>query len=238
MPLLTRTGEVGSPIGVVGFIAPWNFPLILGITDAIPALIAGNCAVVKPDPQTSFTALWAVKLLREAGLPADVLSVVTGEGAVAGQALVDGADFIMFTGSNRIGRLIAARAGERLVGCSLELGGKNPMVVLADADLEAAVEGAVRGCFAGAGQVCVSIERIYVHRSLFPRFLGLLAERTRSLKLGAAFDYSVDVGSLTTERQLQRVEEHVGDALEKGARLVVGGRRRPDLGPLFYEPTG
>ena len=236
-PLLTRTLEVRAPAGVVGFIAPWNFPLTLGITDAIAALLAGNAAILKPDPQTSFTALWALQLLREAGLPRDVFSVVTGEGPVAGQALVDRADYLMFTGSNGIGKRIAARAGERLVGCSVELGGKNPALVLADADLKAAVEGTVRGCFVGAGQVCVSIERVYVHESVYSPFLELLADRTRKIKLGAAFDYSMEVGSLTTAGQLQRVEEHVADAIGKGATVVAGGSRRPDLGPLFYEPT-
>jgi acyl-CoA reductase-like NAD-dependent aldehyde dehydrogenase len=237
LPLLTQTWEVRVPVGVVGFIIPWNFPLTLGITDAIPALLAGNTAILKPDPQTSFTSLWTVNLLREAGLPRDVLHVVTGEGPLAGQALVDRADYIMFTGSNRTGSRIAARAGERLVGCSLELGGKNPMIVLANADLNAAVEGAVRGCFAGAGQVCVSIERIYVEQPAFDRFLDLFAARTRTLKVGAAFDYSMEVGSLTTTAQLERTAAHVADALSKGATLVVGGQARPDLGPLFYVPT-
>jgi succinate-semialdehyde dehydrogenase/glutarate-semialdehyde dehydrogenase len=235
--VLTRTLEMRAPFGVVGFITPWNFPMTLGITDAIAAVLAGNAAVVKPDPQASYTVLWAVKLLREAGLPRDILQVVTGEGPGAGQALVDRADFLMFTGSTRIGRLIAAKAGARLAGCSVELGGKNPMIVLEDADLEAASEGAVRGCFVGAGQVCISIERIYVHEAVYERFLERFAERTRRIRMGAAFDYSVDVGSLTTAAQLEKVEEHVADAVEKGAMLVAGGRRRPDLGPLFYEPT-
>jgi acyl-CoA reductase-like NAD-dependent aldehyde dehydrogenase len=237
LPLLTRTRELRVPLGVVGFITPWNFPLTLGITDAIAALLAGNAAIVKPDPQASFTALWAANLLRESGLPENVLSIVTGDGPVAGQALVDRADYITFTGSNRVGRTIAARAGARLVGCALELGGKNPLLVLRDADLEAAAEGAVRACFVGAGQVCISTERIYVDQSVFEPFLETLANRTRQLRLGAGFDYSMDVGSLTTAAQLQRVEEHVRDAIEKGARIVVGGRRRPDLGPLFFEPT-
>jgi acyl-CoA reductase-like NAD-dependent aldehyde dehydrogenase len=237
LPLFTYTVERRAPVGVVGFISPWNFPLTLGITDVIAALLAGNAAVLKPDPQTSFTALWALKLLREAGLPPEVFCVVTGDGPTAGQALAEQADFIMFTGSNRIGRLIAAKAGERLVGCSVELGGKNPMIVLPEADVRAAVAGAVRGCFAGAGQVCISVERIYVHESVFTEFLDMLAERTRKIKLGAAFDYSMEVGSLTTSAQLRRVEEHVQDAVEKGATILVGGRRRPDLGPLFFEPT-
>jgi succinate-semialdehyde dehydrogenase/glutarate-semialdehyde dehydrogenase len=237
LPLLTRTWEFRSPVGVVGFIVPWNFPLNLAITDAVPALLAGNAGVIKPDPQTTFTALWAVSLLRQAGLPRDVLQVVTGDGPTVGQALCARVDYIMFTGSTSTGRLVARQAADRLIGCSLELGGKNPMIVLADADLAAAVDGAVRGCFAGAGQVCISLERIYVHRSLYQPFLALLAERTRGLKLGPELDYGVQMGSLTSERQLHTVEEHVRDAVAKGATVVTGGRRRPDLGPLFYEPT-
>jgi acyl-CoA reductase-like NAD-dependent aldehyde dehydrogenase len=237
LPLFTRTLELRVPVGVVGFITPWNFPLTLGITDAIAALLAGNTAVLKPDPQTSYTALWALKLLREVGLPPDVFCLVTGDGPTAGQALAEIADFVMFTGSNQIGKVIAAKAGERLVGCSVELGGKNPMIVLPDADLRAAVAGAVRGCFAGAGQVCISVERMYVHESVFAEFLEMLVERTRKIRLGAAFDYSMEVGSLTTPAQLQRVEEHVRDAIEKGASILAGGRHRPDLGPLFFEPT-
>ena len=237
IPILTRTLELRSPVGVAGFIAPWNYPLNLAISDAVPALMAGNTAVLKPDRQSSFTALWAVRLLREAGLPADVFTVVTGEGAVIGPALASRVHFLMFTGSTRTGKLMARQAADRLIGCSLELGGKNPMIVLADADLESAVEGAIRGCFVGAGQVCVSIERIYVHQSLFDRFLSRFAERTQALKIGAALDYSIEMGSLASEQQLDKTEEHVRDALEKGATVIAGGRRLPDLGPLFYEPT-
>jgi acyl-CoA reductase-like NAD-dependent aldehyde dehydrogenase len=237
LPLLTKTLEYRVPVGVAGFFIPWNYPLNLAITDAIPALMAGNAGVLKPDPQTSFTALWAVALLREAGLPPDVLPVITGEGPVIGPVLAGLVDYIMFTGSCRVGRIVGGQAAERLIGCSLELGGKNPMLVLADADLDAAVDGAVRGCFPGAGQVCISIERIYVHQSVFDQFLDRFVDRTRALKLGSAMDYSIDVGSLTSERQLRTVEAHVADALEKGASLAAGGRRRPDLGPLFYEPA-
>jgi acyl-CoA reductase-like NAD-dependent aldehyde dehydrogenase len=146
-------------------------------------------------------------------------------------------DYLMFTGSSRTGRAVAARAGDRLIGCSLELGGKNPLIVFADANLAAAVDGAVRGAFVGAGQVCVSVERIYVQSQVFSRFLREFTESTNRQKLGAAFDYSVDMGSLTSERQLARVEDHVSDAVAKGAVLLAGGKRRPDLGPLFYEPT-
>ena len=235
-PVLTRTREFKTPVGVVGLIVPWNYPLNLAVTVAVPALMAGNAAV-QPDVQTSFTALWAVDLLRQAGLPPDVFGVVTGEGPLLGPALGDRVDFVMFTGSTRTGRLVARQAAERLIPCSLELGGKNPMIVLADADVDAAVYGAIQGCFASAGQVCVSIERIYVDESMAERFLLRLVERTCALKLGASLDYSMEMGSLTGERQLQHVEEHVSDAVRKGAVVLAGGRRRPDLGPLFYEPT-
>jgi succinate-semialdehyde dehydrogenase/glutarate-semialdehyde dehydrogenase len=237
LPLLTKTYEIRRPVGVVGFISPWNFPLTLGITDALAALMAGNTGVLRPDPQASITALWALALLREAGLPEDVLQLVTGEGTVLGPALAERVDYLMFTGSTRVGRVLGHRIAGRLIGCSLELGGKNPMLVLADADLDRAVDGAIRGCFCGAGQVCVSIERIYVHESVFSEFLTRFAGRTRALEVGAALDYAADMGSLTTARQLETVQAHVADALGKGAALVAGGIPRPDLGPLFYEPT-
>jgi succinate-semialdehyde dehydrogenase / glutarate-semialdehyde dehydrogenase len=236
-PGMTLVQEHRHPIGVVGFIVPWNYPLNLAITDAIPALMAGNTVVLKPDHQTSFTALWVVDLLYRAGLPRDALCVVTGHGPELGPTLVDSVDFVMFTGSTRTGRLIARQAADRLIGCSLELGGKNPMIVLEDADVEKAVDGAVRGCFVGAGQVCVSIERIYVHESIFDRFLERFGHRVRHIKLGADLDYGPEMGSLSSERQMQTVAEHVQDALDAGATLVAGGRPRPDLGPCFFEPT-
>jgi acyl-CoA reductase-like NAD-dependent aldehyde dehydrogenase len=237
LPVFTRTWEIRHPIGVVGFIVPWNYPLNLAVTDAIAALMAGNTGVLRPDPQTSFTALWAVELLREAGLPADVLQIVTGNGPALGEAVTARADYVMFTGSTRTGRIVGRQAADRLVGCSLELGGKNPMLVLDDADIDDAAAGAIRGCFAGAGQVCVSIERIYVHHSVYEGFLARFAARAKALKLASALDYSADMGSLTSELQLARVEEHVADALAQGATLVAGGHRRPELGHFFYEPT-
>jgi acyl-CoA reductase-like NAD-dependent aldehyde dehydrogenase len=236
-PLLTKTLEVRVPYGVVGYVVPWNYPLNLSVTDAMAALMAGNTVILKPDHQTTFTALWALALLREAGMPADVLQIVTGDGAKVGPMLVDRVDYIMFTGSTSVGKVVARQTLDRLIGCSLELGGKNPMMVLADADLERTVAGALHGCFVGAGQVCVSIERIYVHESLYNVFVSKFAGGARALKLGVALDYSVDVGSLTLPRQLERVEAHVQNALARGAKLQCGGRRRPDIGPLFYEPT-
>jgi succinate-semialdehyde dehydrogenase/glutarate-semialdehyde dehydrogenase len=237
VPGLTWVYEHRHPKGVIGLIAPWNFPLVLSMSDSLPALVAGNAVVMKPDQQAPFTALWAAALLEEAGLPKDLLLIVTGEGSELGPEIIAHADYVSFTGSTPTGRRIAAQAGERLVGCSLELGGKNPMLVLADADVEAAARGAVRGCFGAAGQLCISIERLYVHESVHHRFLKRFVDETQSLRLGASLDYSHNIGSLASAAQLRKVEEHVRDAVGKGATVSAGGRARPDLGPYFYEPT-
>lgn len=236
IPGLTVAWEYRHPVGLAGLIAPWNYPLSLAISDSIPALLAGNAVLLKPDPKTPFTALWAVDLLYRAGLPADLLQVVAGD-EDTGSAVVEQADYLSFTGSTAVGRVLAARAGERLIGFSLELGGKNPMVVLADADLNAAARGAVRGCFANTGQLCISSERLYVQSSIAEAFLERFTAATGSLRLGSALDFSVDIGSLTSREQLERVEEHVRDAVAKGARLLAGGRARPEIGPYFFEPT-
>ncbi len=236
-PLLTSTREYHHPKGVAGFIVPWNYPLTLAVTDAIPALMAGNGAVVKPDAQTPYSALWAAELLHEAGLPRDLFGVVTGRGAELGTPLIENVDFLMFTGSTATGRTVAAQAAEKLIDYSMELGGKNAMIVLGDADLEKATEGAVRACFSNAGQLCISIERLYVHDSLFESFAERFAAKTRALRLGGALDYSAQMGSLVSEKQLDTVQRHVRDAVEKGAIILTGGSARPDLGPYFYEPT-
>ncbi|MEW6364344.1 MAG: succinic semialdehyde dehydrogenase [Acidobacteriota bacterium] len=237
LPGLTKTWEYRHPLGVVGFIAPWNYPLTLSMTDAIAALMAGNGVVLKPDMQTPFTALWGVDLLYTAGLPADLFQVVTGRGKVLGEPLIRHADFISFTGGTETGCAIARMAGERLIGCSLELGGKNPMIVLDDADVDAAAEGAVRGCFANAGQLCIAIERLYVQAAAYGRFVERLVARTKAMRQRASFDYDIDVGSLVSQDQLDKVVRHVQDALGKGAWILAGGRARPDLGPFFHEPT-
>lgn len=236
-PIATKTYEIRHPKGVVGIISPWNYPLALGAADAVPAFAAGNAVVSMPDMQTPLTALWARELFIEAGLPADLWQVVVGEGPVIGPSVVDHADYVSFTGSTRTGRQVAQQAAYGLVGCSLELGGKNPMIVLEDADLDKAVEGAIRGCFASAGQLCVSIERLYVHHAVYQEFLERFVKRTRSLRLGAALDFSADIGSLTSKRQLETVRRHVEDARAKGAKVVAGGIARPDIGPYFFEPT-
>jgi succinate-semialdehyde dehydrogenase/glutarate-semialdehyde dehydrogenase len=237
LPLLTTTWEHRHPRGVVGVISPWNYPLSLAATDAIPALLAGNAVVLKPDVQTPFTALWAARLLHEAGVPPDVFQIVTGDGPAVGGALIDAVDYVTFTGSTATGRVVARHAAERLIDCSLELGGKNAMLVLDDADLDAAVGGALRGCFASAGQLCISIERIYVAAPLYERFAQQFATRTQALRLGAGLNYGIEMGSLAGARQLATVQRHVDDAVAKGAHVLAGGRQRPDLGPFFYEPT-
>ncbi|OLF17786.1 succinic semialdehyde dehydrogenase [Actinophytocola xanthii] len=237
LPGLVGATELRQPKGVVGIIAPWNYPWALAIGDLVPALVAGNAVVLKPDSQTSLTPLFGADLLYRAGLPADLLQVVLGDGPTVGGAVVDTCDFIGFTGSTRTGAQIAERAGRRLVGCSLELGGKNPMIVLDDADLDETARTAVRGCFANAGQLCLSLERIYVHDSILDRFVAAFTAEIDRMRLGASYDYGPDMGSLTSARVLKTVSEHVDDARAKGATVLAGGRPRPDLGPYFYEPT-
>jgi succinate-semialdehyde dehydrogenase/glutarate-semialdehyde dehydrogenase len=237
MPTLTKVTELRHPRGVVGQIAPWNYPLELSIGDALPAFVAGNAVVMKPDTETALTALWARDLLIEAGLPTEVFQVVIGDGPVVGPEVVKHADYVSFTGSTRTGREVAQGAAARLVGVSLELGGKNAMLVLQDADVEKAAAGAVRACFSSAGQLCISIERLYVHESIADAFLERFAARTKAMRLGTALAYGAEMGCLVGERQLETVTRHVEEAVAKGARIVAGGVARPDIGPYFYEPT-
>jgi succinate-semialdehyde dehydrogenase / glutarate-semialdehyde dehydrogenase len=236
LSVLTGARVHRRPVGVVGVIAPWNYPLTLALSEAIPALLAGNGVVLKPDPQTTLSALWAAELLAEAGLPDGLLGVVAGGGDV-GSALVDHVDHVAFTGSTATGRKVAARAGERLIGATLELGGKNPLYVAADADLDAAVPGVVRACFSNAGQLCMSIERLVLHERIAEAFLERFVPAVRELALGAGLDYTADVGSLVSGDQLDKVTAHVDDALAKGARALAGGVHRSDVGPYFYAPT-
>ncbi|KUH37961.1 MULTISPECIES: succinic semialdehyde dehydrogenase [Streptomyces] len=237
VPALTKVTELRQPRGVVGQISPWNYPLELSVGDALPAFAAGNAVVMKPDTETALTALWARDLLVEAGLPAEVFQVVLGDGPVVGPEVVRHADYVSFTGSTRTGREVAKGAAARLVGVSLELGGKNAMLVLRDADVEKAAAGAVRACFSSAGQLCISIERLYVHESVADAFLERFVARTKAMRLGTALAYGADMGSLVGERQLETVVRHVEEAVAKGAEVLAGGVARPDVGPLFYEPT-
>lgn len=237
VPVLTKTTELRQPRGVVGQIAPWNYPFELSVGDALPAFVSGNAVVMKPDTETALTALWARDLLIEAGLPSEVFQIVIGEGPVVGPEVVKHADYVSFTGSTRTGREVAQGAAARLIGVSLELGGKNAMLVLHDADIEKAAAGAIRACFSSAGQLCISIERLYVHESIADAFLERFAARTKAMRLGNSLAYGADMGSLVGERQLETVTRHVEEAVAKGATLVAGGVARPDIGPLFYEPT-
>ncbi len=237
LPGLTKVREVRIPKGVVGVISPWNYPLYLAVGDVVPALLAGTGVVSKADSQTPLTLLWARALMAEAGLPTELWHVVVGPGRVVGEALIDGVDHICFTGSTATGRGVGRRAGERLIAASLELGGKNPLIVRADADVEQAAAGCVTAAFANTGQMCIHIERVLVHREVYDEFRAALVRATAALRLGQTFDYSVDVGSLASESQLATVGGHVEGAVAAGATLLTGGRARPDLGPLVYEPT-
>jgi succinate-semialdehyde dehydrogenase/glutarate-semialdehyde dehydrogenase len=237
IPFLTRAIEYQRPIGVVGVITPWNYPFTLPASDVIPALIAGNAVVLLPDAATPATADIVERLLREAGLPEGVLTVVHGGGRVHGDDLVATADFIMFTGSTATGRSVAEKCATRLVGFSGELGGKNPMLVLRDADVAAAARAAARSCFSNSGQLCVSIERIYVVDELHDHFLADFADHVRAMKLGSGFDWDIDMGPLISAAQFDRVTSQVADAVKRGATVVVGGSGRPDISPTFFEPT-
>ncbi|HLL85831.1 MAG TPA: succinic semialdehyde dehydrogenase [Thermoleophilaceae bacterium] len=237
IPLLTATWEHHHPVGVVGIITPWNYPITLSISDATPALAAGNAVVIKADTQTPFSALWGAAALEEAGVPRDLVQVITGSGSELGPELIGRVDYVMFTGSTGVGRTVASQAAERLVPASMELGGKNAMLVLEDADLDRAVEGAERALFSNAGQLCISIERVLVHESVADEFTRRLAERARTMRLGSSLSFDDDMGSLISQDQLESVRAHVDDAVEKGAKVVAGGRPRPDVGPYFHEPT-
>lgn len=237
LPLVSRYTRHRRPWGVVGLITPWNYPLTLALGDAIPALLAGNAVVLRPDLQTTLTALSAVRLLDRAGLPKGLLQVVVGRGADVGQAVVEHADYVAFTGSSETGRKVGRLAADRLIGSSLELGGKNSVYIRGDADVDAAVEVTVRSCFNSAGQLCVHAERVLVHAGIAERFVPALVRAVERMAVGNALAYGMDMGSLAGPQQLARVSDHVADALAHGATLLTGGRQRPDLGPYVFEPT-
>jgi acyl-CoA reductase-like NAD-dependent aldehyde dehydrogenase len=223
-----------EPLGVVGVIGPWNYPLTNSFGDCIPALAAGNAVVLKPSEHTPLTSLLLAEGLAASGLPDGVFAVATGAGATA-EALVDRVDMIQFTGSTENGRKVAVRAAERLVPVSLELGGKDPMLVLADADLERAANAAVYYGMQNAGQTCISVERVYVEDAVHDEFARRVAEKARALRQGdpRGGPGTVDVGAMTTPAQLGIVDEHVRDAVAKGATVVTGGS---GAGP-FFAPT-
>ncbi len=225
-----------EPIGVAGIIGPWNYPLVNNIGDAIPALAAGNSVLLKPSSVTPLTSLLMEECLHDCGIPDDVFQVVVGRGAI-GEELIDHVDVVMFTGSTQTGKSVMARAAKTLTPVSLELGGKDPMIVLADADVERAANAAVFWSMQNAGQTCVSVERVYVEEPIHDRFVELVAGRVRQLRQGVPGDYgSVEVGSFIYPPQADVVEAHVADAVDRGARVLAGGSRVEGDG-AFFEPT-
>jgi acyl-CoA reductase-like NAD-dependent aldehyde dehydrogenase len=235
-PIIQSAHVYYQPYGVVGFITPWNYPYLNAYLDLVPALVAGNAVLLKPSEITPFTALRVAEAAYRAGIPADALQVITGDGRT-GAAVVDVVDYIAVTGSTATGRKVAQRAAERLIPYSLELGGKDPLIVLEDVDLDMAAATVLQGALENAGQVCVSTERVYVVDAIYDAFVERLLHYARQLNVGTDSGLEVHVGSMTNKREVRRCETQVADALAKGARVVFGGRCRPDIGPLFFEPT-
>ena len=226
-----------KPLGVVGIISPWNFPWATPLDEVVMSLMAGNAVVVKPSELTPLSALKIGDIFKQAQLPEGLLSIVTGDGSTGG-ALVDaGVDKIMFTGSVNTGKRVAEAAAKHLTPVVLELGGKDPMIVLEDADLENAARAAIWGAFCNSGQACASIERCYVHASIAEKFVDLVVKETRQLKQDKASVEPIDVGAMTNERQLEIVEDHVSDAVERGAQIRTGGHRLNDSKGWFHQPT-
>ena len=237
IPGLTSARVVYKPLGVVGLISPWNYPLLLPIGDALPALLAGNAVVIKPAELTPLSAELGREILLASGLHPDLLQLIHGKGSELGPELIRHTEYIGFTGSTATGRKVAAAAAERLIPYSLELGGKNPMIVLADAPLEDAVSGFVSGAFANSGQTCIAVERVFVEQPLYERFVEALVERVEGLEVGFSHDFDKDLGSMITTEHADKVFSHVEDAVAKGATVLAGGRRLPELGPAFVAPT-
>jgi acyl-CoA reductase-like NAD-dependent aldehyde dehydrogenase len=225
------------PYGVVGVIGPWNYPLINNFGDAVPALAAGNTVVLKPASITPLSSMLMAEGMRAVGVPDGVFQVATGSGGTVGNALVESVDMLHFTGSTEVGRQLMEAGARRLLPVTLELGGKDPMVVLKDANVERAANAAVWGALQNAGQTCISVERVYVEDEVYEPFVAKVVEKVKRLRQGpAAGPGQVDLGALTSAEQVEIIQEHVRDAVEKGARVETGGRLRPGTG-RFFEPT-
>ncbi|MEO1287063.1 MAG: aldehyde dehydrogenase family protein [Chloroflexota bacterium] len=235
-PIVQTATIYHKPIGVVGIISPWNYPFALPFMDMIPALMAGNTIVFKPSEITPFIAEWGVNLMYEAGIPRDVVQIVQGDGRT-GKALVDYVDFIQFTGSTATGQKIGHQAVERLIPFSLELGGKDPAIVLKDADPDKTAISLIQGAFENAGQMCVSIERVYIEAPIYDAVLDRLQHHAKRITMSGDDGMDVIVGSMTNHAELNRTQAHLDDAVKKGATIIIGGNHRPDLGALFFEPT-
>jgi acyl-CoA reductase-like NAD-dependent aldehyde dehydrogenase len=225
-----------APIGVVGVIGPWNFPIANSFGDCIPALMASNSVILKPSEVTPLSSLLMAEMMLECGLPEDVFQIATGDGST-GAALIATVDCVMFTGSTKTGKAVMKAAADALVPCYLELGGKDPMIVCADANIDRAANAAAFYSMNNAGQVCISIERVYVEAPVYDEFVGKVAENVRQLRQGPPTGVgTVDVGAVIFPPQLEIVDDHVRDAVAKGAKVLTGGHRRAGTG-RFYEPT-
>ncbi len=238
LAMKTKVGRIlREPYGVIAIISPWNYPFSIPATESLAALVAGNAVILKPSELTSLTALELVSLLHEAGVPKDVFQIIIGDGATGSALLNAEIDKLVFTGSVATGKRIALAAAACLLPVVLELGGKDPMLVLDDADVDVASSGAVWGAFVNAGQACLSVERCYVHRTLYDAFLEACVRKTMLLRMGNGLNPQTDIGPLIHERQLRNVEAQVEDARLQGARVLIGGARRPEFGSNFYAPT-
>jgi acyl-CoA reductase-like NAD-dependent aldehyde dehydrogenase len=227
-----------TPLGVIGIISPWNFPFVLGLSEVVTALIAGNAVILKPSELTPECGQVIADIFAAVDLPDYVFQVIHGDGKTGAALVKSGVDKVCYTGGGANARHIMRAAADNLTPVVFELGGKDPMIVCADADIERAAQAAVWGAFANCGQVCASVERVYVHKSIADAFIGRTMELTRKLRLGNAADgKDVDVGSMVHERQVQVVERHVQDAVNKGAKILLGGHRPEHLKGPFYEPT-
>lgn len=226
------------PLGVVGIISPWNFPFVISVSEVITALIAGNSVILKPSELTPYCGQIIADTFESVGLPQHVFQVLHGDGRTGAALVKSGVDKICFTGGGIVARRILSAAAENLTPVVLELGGKDPMIVCADADIERAAQAAVWGAFANCGQICCSVERVYVHKSIADVFIARTVELTKKLRLGYASEGAdVDIGSMVQERQVQIVERHVKEAEAKGAKILTGGDRPANLTGPFYEPT-
>ena len=236
--LMGRSSKiVYKPLGVVGIVSPWNFPWATPLDEVVMALMAGNAVVVKPSELTPLSGLKIADIFQQAQLPAGLLQVVTGDGSTGAALVESGIDKIMFTGSVATGKRVAEAAAKHLTPVVLELGGKDPMIVLEDANIPNAARAAIWGGFCNSGQACASIERCYVHESIASRFIDAVVQETAKLKHGPTTSEDIDVGAMTSERQLQIVEDHIADAVARGAKVLAGGKRRDDAAGWFYELT-
>ncbi len=236
--LMGRTSRiVYKPLGVVGIISPWNFPWAIPLGEVVMASMAGNAVVLKPSELTPLVGLKIADVFKRAGLNDGLLQVVTGDGTTGAALTEAGVDKIMFTGSIATGKRVAQSAAKTLTPVVLELGGKDPMIVLEDAEVETAASAAVWGAFSNSGQACASVERCYVHESIAPQFIESVVEKTRALRQDVGTNEDTDIGSMSSERQLAIVDEHVVDAVKRGASVLTGGKRAESLKGAFYEPT-